>query len=429
MGFMVFPALSSAQMKKQYQKTGVLPDQADSEAHSASIVLGLNFGSFSLGNDPCTRDAQNRLSPKSKYSDINLGKLPSKPSVQIGRSGQAMEGGDTYSAKNVCYEGYDSEGNKCVEATSNPDGSVTFKNTSEEGCIVEMGRNTVLDIAPRSEVTIESPKEPTTVEKIMHELGEARKDVKDFIDFLNTGMTRGQREVRYQIWKEMYPELFKSKNKGSFAGDRGNCDSFGITGGCRVDKGSAWIAPPWLNPMDEIKEAEKNGWVEKLKWQRVNPNPESPTIPPGGPTPSKTYPGESTKSGYRKEKESKVSKGEQITNPSGEKGTGHPEGFDLCGGHLPSPEECAKMGFDPERIIDPVDKSWNGRIEQVQNQRTLVWSKTMKRTDGSSLRVEKRYQNGSIGTVSYQFYSKDGAKIGYINYDAKSGKIEGVRLK
>ncbi|MGQ9571532.1 MAG: hypothetical protein ACUVUQ_12010, partial [Thermodesulfovibrionales bacterium] len=193
MGVMVFPTLSSAQVKKQYQKTGVLPDQADSEAHSASIVLGLNLGSFSLGNDPCTRDAQNRLSPKSKYSDINLGKLPSKPSVQIGRSGQAMEGDDTYSAENVSYEGYDREGNKCVEATANPDGSVTFQNTSENTCTVQIGENTTLNIAPKSEVTIEAPKEPTTEEKIMHELGEARKDVKDFIDFLNTGMTRGQR--------------------------------------------------------------------------------------------------------------------------------------------------------------------------------------------------------------------------------------------
>ncbi|MGQ9778176.1 MAG: hypothetical protein ACUVQ9_13360 [Thermodesulfobacteriota bacterium] len=409
MGFMVFPTLSSAQVKKQYQKTGVLPDQAESEAHSASIVLGLNLGSFSLGEDPCTREAKNRYSPKSKYSNIDLGKLPSKPSVQIGRSGQAMEGGDTYSAENVCYEGYDREGNKCVEAIANPDGSVTFKTTSEEGCIVEMGRNTTLNIAPKSEVTIKPPKEPTTGEKIMQGVGKAWRDVKDFTD--------------RQVWKD------KRETKSSIAGVRGNCDPFGITGGCRVDKGSAWIAPPWLNPMEEIKEAEKNGWVEKLKWQRVNPNPESATNPPGGPTPSKTYPGESTKSGYGKEKESKVSKSEQVTNPSGEKGTGYPRGFDFCGKHLPSPEECAKMGFDPGHITDPVDKSWNGRIEQVQNQRTLVWSKTVKSADGSSLKVEKRYQNGSVSAVSYDFYNKDGAKIGFINYDATSGTIEGIRLK
>lgn len=99
MGLIVFPFLSFGQNKKQYQKTGVLPNQAESEANSASIVLGFNIGSFSLGEDPCTRDAKNKFSPKSsKYSDISLGKLPSGPSVQVGRSGQAMAGDESYSA-------------------------------------------------------------------------------------------------------------------------------------------------------------------------------------------------------------------------------------------------------------------------------------------------------------------------------------------
>ena len=148
-----------------------------------------------------------------------------------------------------------------------------------------------------------------------------------------------------------------------------------------------------------------------------------------GPTPSKTYPGESAKSGFRKEKESKASKGGQIINPSGERGTGHPAGFDFCGRHLPSPEEYARMGFDPGKITDPVDRSWNGRIEQVQNQRTLVWSKAAKRADGSSLKIERRYKEGSISSLSYQLFDKKGEKIGYINYDSKTGKIDGVRLR
>lgn len=307
----------------------------------------------------------------------------------------------------MSYEGYDSQGNKCVEATANPDGTTTFKNTSDSKCTVQIGENTTLNMASKSEVTIKTNQERTTGQQILNYVG--------------------------KVWRWTQKAIGADHNppqsKSSAVGVRGQCDPFGITGGCKVDKGSAWIAPPWLNPMAEIKEAEEKGLVEKLKWQRVNPNPESPTNQSGGPTPSKTYPGESTRSGFEKEKESKVSKGGQIINPSGERGTGHPSGFDFCGRHLPSPEEYASRGFDPGRITDPADRSWNGRIEQVQNDRTLVWSKTIKRSDGSSVKVEKTYKDGSISSISYQFFGKNGERSGYINYDSKTSKIDGLRLK
>ncbi len=408
----------SAIDKKSYQENGVTQDRADSEAQSASIVLGLNLGSFSLGEDPCAREAKHIFSPKSsKYGDISLGKLPGKPSVDLGKSGKAMEGeSDVYPEEekweNVCLEAYDEQGNKCVEARVNPDGTTTIKNTSDSHCVIELRGSrsgTVIKFAPNTEATFGlKPEEKSVGQTILNFLGDVRRWARDV-----TGL-------------ESQPE---TPTRTAVTGVRGQCDPYGVTGGCRVDKGSAWVIPSWLNPMDEILEAEKKGLVEKLVWQSVNPGSDSSANPPGGPTPSRTYPAESTKSGFGKEKESKVFKGSQIINPSGEKSTGHPAGFDFCGRHLPSPEEYARMGFDPGRITDPVDRSWNGRIEQAQNQRTLTWSKTMTGSDGSSVKVERRYHNGSLLSVSYQFFNSKGEKTGFINYDSRTGRVDGQRFK
>jgi hypothetical protein len=289
--------------------------------------------------------------------------------------------------------------------TDEQTGKTTVENLSDDPVDVQIGKDVVLHLAPESKVTLDPPKEKTVGQKILEGLGKAWKETRDLFGI------------------ESKPSR---PTRPSGTGVRGDCDPYGITGGCRVDKGSAWVIPPWLNPMDKLREAESKGWVEELKSRRVNPNPES-AIPSGGPTPAKTYPGESTKSGYEKEKGSKTGKGELVTNPTGEGGGFSSRGFDLCERHLPSPEEFTKMKLDPGHIVDPVDRTWTGRIEQGEQERSLVWSKGLINRDGSSVRVERKYTNGSLSSISYTFYDKNGKQIGSVNYNARDGSIKGER--
>ena len=399
------------QKSKVITKNNVPPEDADKE--TASIIISLGFSSPAIGNDPC-QGAQKPMGGMKKYSstNISLGKLPGKPSVSVGKSGQAMEGEEVYPGVeeqgqgNVCIESYDSEGNACLRATTDEQtGKTTFENLSDNSCDVQIGKDWVLHMAPKSQVTLEPPKEKTTDEKILEGVGKVWKETRDLFGV----ESKPSRPTRTSV-----------------AGDRDNCDPYGITGGCSVDKGSAWVIPPWLNPMDKLREAEAKDWVEKLKSQRVNPNPES-AIPSGGPTPAKTYPGESTKSGYEKEKEAKTGKGELVTNPTGEGGVFSGRGFDLCGRHLPSPEEFTKMKLDPGHIVDPVDRTWTGRIEQIEKERSLVWSKSVINSDGSFVRVERKYINGSLSSISYTFYDKNGKQIGSVYYNVKDSSIKGER--
>ena len=399
------------QKPKVITKNNVPPENADKE--TASIIISLGFSYPAIGNDPC-QGAQKPMGGMKKYSSINisLGKLPGKPSVSVGKSGQAMEGEEVYPGveeqgqENVCIESYDSEGNVCVRATTEEQtGKTTYENLSDNSCDVQIGKDEVLHMAPKSQVSLDPSKEKTTGEKILEGVGKVWKETQDFFGV----ESKPSRPTRTSV-----------------AGDRGNCDPYGITGGCRVDKGSAWVIPPWLNPMDKLREAESKGWVEKLKSQRVNPNPES-AIPSGGPTPAKTYPGESIKSGYEKEKESRIDKGGLVTNPTGEGGGFSGRGFDLCGRHLPSPEEFTKMKLDPGHIVDPVDRTWTGRIEQVEQERSLVWSKSVINSDGSSVRVERRYTNGSLSSIIYTFYDKNGKQIGSVNYNAQNRSVTGEK--
>jgi len=79
------------QKPKVITKNNVPPENADKE--TASIIISLGFSSPAIGNDPC-QGAQKTMGGMKKYSssNISLGKLPSKPSVSVGKSGQAMEG-------------------------------------------------------------------------------------------------------------------------------------------------------------------------------------------------------------------------------------------------------------------------------------------------------------------------------------------------
>lgn len=390
-------------------KNDVSPEEADKE--TSSIILSLGFSTPAIGSDPCSRMEKSRMGGSNiqiKGASEMTG-LPGKPSVNIGKSGQAMEGETDeltapYSEGNICIESIDSEGNPCVRATSDETGKVTYENLSDKSCVVQLGEDYVLRMSPKSEVTLDPPREKTTGEKILEFIGKVWKENRELF-----GTTPPQRPSRTSI-----------------AGVRGNCDPYGVTSGCVIDKGSAWVIPSWMNPMDKLREAEKKGWVEKLRNQRVNPNPESSTLS-GGPSPSKTYLGEATKSGYKKEKEARTHKGGQVTNPTGEGGGFSTRGFDLCGRHLPTPQEMIAMKLDPGHIVDPADKTWTGRIEQIGQERSLVWSKSIRGSDGNMVKVERRYTNGTLSSISYTFYDRNGKQIGTVNYNANHRLVTGER--
>jgi len=399
--------IKNQQVKAKYEKElkGKEKDDPEKEITNAIFSIGLSAPSF--GNDPCHGGVKTTGGLK-KYNteNISLGKLPSKPTTSVGKQGQVMEGEDVYTAENVCYEAYDSQGNKCLEATANPDGTTTFKTQKDISCSIPLGDGSVFHISANTEATFS--------DKQLHEM-----------------MRTHNLSIWGQIKKWIEPHRpAPPPTKTAIAGVRGNCDPYGITGGCRVDKGSAWVVPSWLNPMDEIKEAEKNGWIENLRWTRVNPSPEG-TGPKQGPSSSadRTHPGKSTKSGYEKEKSSKVDKGETIINPSESSstgGAGHMS-VDLCGRHLPTPEQAAAMSFDPGRITDPAG-DWTGRIEQQGTERTLTWSKTVTYTNNGSAKIEKSYYNGDLTAIKIQFFDQKGDLIGIVSYDAKTGILTAQRF-
>lgn len=405
--FILTSSVALAQQEKEKSRSNVKPE--DAQGVMGQVVASLGFDMPPFGNDPC-QSATKRMGGLKKYGsgNISLGKLPTKPTISAGKQGQVMEGEqategeNVYTAENVCYEAYDSQGNKCLEATANPDGSTTFKNTSDGGCTIQLGEGNVLHLARKTEVTIK-PREETIGKKVLWTIGKA--------------------------WLWIKVDKPPTSGKSSAVGVRGNCDPYGITGGCIVEKGSAWVVPSWLNPMDEIIEAEKNGWIENLRWNRVNPSPEG-TGPKQGPSSSidKTHPGQATKSGYEKEKDSKVDKGGTIINPSeSSSGKGQLRSIDLCGKHLPTPQEAAAMGFDPARITDPANREWTGRIEERGTERTLTWSKMI--SGKENVKVEYTYKNGELVGINYEFYDQIGNRIGYATYDAETKTVKAKRLK
>jgi hypothetical protein len=76
------------QKPKVITKNNVPPENADKE--TASIIISLGFSSPAIGNDPC-HGAQKPMGGMKTYSNISLGGGVAKPSVSVGKSGQAME--------------------------------------------------------------------------------------------------------------------------------------------------------------------------------------------------------------------------------------------------------------------------------------------------------------------------------------------------
>lgn len=400
--FFIFSlATFSNSQEKLFKKINVKKEEAPDEVRRAIFSIGISAPA--IGNDPCQGTGKTTGGIK-KYNpeSFSLGKLPSKPTISDGRQGQIMEGeGSSYSAENICYEGSDPQGNKCSEAIANPDGTTTFKNTSEDKCVVVINEKQTVSLAPNSEITINTEKKESN--PVLEGLGKAwswlRKDL---------------------------PDWAKS-SKGSVTGVRGNCDPEGIAGGCRVNAGYGVVhktLPEYLNAMAED---EKKGLAKRLRWDRVNPSPESAGSLEG-PKPTETYPNKSTKSGYEKEKSSKVDKGVTIINPSDSDSGRGGSSIDFCGRHLPTPEQAAAMGFDPGKITDPANRDWTGRIEQRRTERTLTWSKTIYSYKGS-VKVEYTYKEGEVVSINYEFFDQKGNKIGYAVYDSRNRTVEAKRLK
>ncbi|MCX7973513.1 MAG: hypothetical protein N3B16_03335 [Candidatus Aminicenantes bacterium] len=355
--------------EKSYQRLNVKKDEARDEVGRAIFSIG--FSAPAIGNDPCQgiEKTLGGLKHKPKGAAEITG-LPTKPTTSLGKQGQAQEGESEITflpADNVCYEGYDSEGRKCVEATINPDRTTTFKNTSDNKCVVMISDKYTLALAPKTEITLNTErKEPNPV---VEAAGKVRSFIMDNLP----------------DWAKPTP----APTKASVVGVRGNCDPYGITGGCRVKTGYGIALPTLPEYLNAMAEKEIRGQAERLKWSRVNPSPEGST-PAGGMKLSETYPGKSAKSGYEKEKGSKMDKKETIINPSDSAPGKGGRSIDFCGRNLPTPEQAASMGFDPGRITDPAYREWTGRLEQRGTEITLTWSKTMA-TDRGEIKVEYTY--------------------------------------
>ena len=406
----LFVPISYAQ-EKIYKKPNVKEEDAQRETGRAILSTGLSMPA--IGNDPC-QGVEKTMGGLIKYKPKGAAEftgLPSKPSASVGRQGQVMEGGtsegtQSFSAENVSYEGYDRDGIKCVEATANPDGTTTFKNTSDKSCIIQVGDRHTLSLAPKSEITTNTQKNE------------------------NNPLSEGLGKVRSWL-SDQLPDWLKpdpSPPRGRAGGVRGNCDPEGIAGGCRVIAGSGVVLPTLPEYLDTMAKWEKEGLATKLRWSRINPSPDS-AVPSGGPSPTKTYPSQATKSGYEKEKASKTDKNTPIINPSeGSTSGSSGRSFDFCGRNLPTPEQAAAMGFDPRRIIDPPKPDWTGRIEQRGIDRTITWSKNIY-SDKGKFKVEYTYKEGKLVAINYEFYDKHRNKIGNAFYDGKNGVVEAKRFR
>ena len=403
-GSAAYAQLKQEQKPKVITKNNVPPEKADKE--TASIIISLGFSSPTIGNDPC-QGAQKPMGGMKKYSstNISLGKLSDKPSVSVGKSGQAMEGEvDRKKEDQEIIEEMDS-------AMDN------FSHNNKEAAEQDLGEARKIndDRTRRDMEEVKNSENPT------------KEQLDNLAEDIHTGWVIGRNDdnLDRQAWQEFakgavrsteYPEDRKEWIKKTIYTPNPeivSCDS------------------PVCGKADELRrkyQKELEASIQKNKEGKVGKQEQI-----GGKTskkgmqPAKTYPGESTKSDYEKEKESKTQKGELVTNPTDEGGAFSSRGFDLCGRHLPSPEEFAKMKLDPGHIVDPVDKTWTGKIEQVEQERSLVWSKSVINSDGSSVRVERRYTNGNLSSISYTFYDKNGKQIGSVNYNARNRSVTGER--
>jgi hypothetical protein len=392
--------------EKIYKKTNVKREEAREEVEKAIFSIG--FSSPAIGNDPC-QGVEKTMGGMKKYGpgSISLGGLPKKPSVSIGKQGQVMEG----EAVNR-----EEENKEIIKEMDSAMGDFLSNNTESAEQHLENAREINDDRTRRDMEAVENSENPT------------KEQLDNLAEDIHTGWVIGRNDgnLDRDAWQEFakgairsteYPEDKKEWLKKTIYTPNPefvSCDS------------------PVCNKADELREKYKNQLEASIQKGKEGKLGKQEQI--GGRTvskgmqPFKTYPGESTKSGYEKEKGSKVDKGGTIINPSEpSSGKAGGRGLDFCGRHLPTPEQAASMGFDPGRITDPANPDWTGRIEQRGTERTLTWSKTV--SGKENVRVEYTYKDGGLVAIKYEIFDKKGNRIGFASYDAKTGAVEAKRLK
>ncbi len=78
--------------------------------------------------------------------------------------------------------------------------------------------------------------------------------------------------------KAVAPRSTLENRKTDVEGRRGNCDPYGVTGGCVTEKGGAEVIPNWKDPIGEMERAEKEGLVRRMIWSKVNPGVRAPAL-------------------------------------------------------------------------------------------------------------------------------------------------------
>ncbi|MEN2985051.1 MAG: hypothetical protein ABDH16_00060 [Thermodesulfovibrionaceae bacterium] len=387
-------------VKKEIKKTNVKKEEAENEITKAIYSIGLSIPS--IGNDPC-QGIGKTIGGMKKYETKGASEitgLATKPSVSVGKQKQAMEG-----------EVNREEENKQI--ISEMDAAMNdFINNNNESAQKH------LDNARQ----INDNRTRRDMEEVKNAENPTAEQLDRLAEDIWTGGVIGHNDdsLSFQAWQEFakgairsseYPEErkeFLRKTIYTPNPEFTSCDS------------------PVCEKADEVRrkfkkqlEADKERKSKITKQQQIGGKGQSYKQP------TETYPGESTKSGYEREKSSKIDRKESITYPSdsGGKGRGN---IDFCGRNLPTP--AAAMGFDPRRIINPATGDWKGRITQRATERTLTWSKTIS-TDRNIVVVENTYKDGELVAINYNFFDKKGNRIGYASYNSTTKTVEAKRFK
>ncbi|MCX8034301.1 MAG: hypothetical protein N3A00_03165 [Thermodesulfovibrio sp.] len=401
--FQQMQSISEVAVKKEIKKTNVKQEEAENEVTKAIYSIGLSTPS--IGNDPC-QGIGKTIGGMKKYGTKGASEvtgLPTKPSVSVGKQEQAMEG-----------EVNREEENKQIISEMDAAMSDFLNNNNESAQKHLDNARDINDNRTRRDMEeVKNAENPTA-----EQLDRLAEDI-----WTGGVIGRNDDSLNFQAWQEFakgairsseYPEDRKELLKKTIYTPNPEfvpCDS------------------PVCKKADEVRkkftkqlEADKERKSKITKQEQIGGKGRSDKQP------TETYPGESTKSGYEKEKSSKIDKKESIIYPSDSaqgKGRGN---IDFCGRNLPTPEEAAAMGFDPGRIINPATGDWKGSIKQRATERTLTWSKTVS-TDRNVIIVENTYKDGELIEINYNFFDKKGNKIGYASYKYKTKTVEAKRFK
>lgn len=396
-------ATFSNSQEKLFKKINVKKEEAPDEVKRAIFSIG--FSAPAIGNDPCQGVEKTMGGVKIQHkSPAEATGLPGRPTISIGRQGQAMAG----------EVNREEESKEIIEEMDSAMNDFLNNDTKSAESHLENAREINDDRTRRDMEEIKNTENPTS-----EQLDRLAEDI-------HTGWVIGRNDENLdrEAWQEFakgavrssnYPEDRKEWLKKTIYTpnpENVSCDS------------------PVCKKADELRRKyrkELEASIQKGKERRIRGQEQiGGKSLDKGMQPTKTYPSESTKSGFEKEKRAKVDKGGTIITPS-DSASGR-RSIDFCGRNLPTPEQAASMGFDPGRITDPANRDWTGRIEQRGTERTLTWSKTISSEKGS-VKVEYTYKEGELVGINYEFFDLKGNKIGYAFYDSRSRTVEAKRLR